>query len=77
MTVDEDAVAESMVDCRLRTVERPSLHRLPDDFLDRGDAEFDFAQPALAERDHALVNRLAAQFESRGADENQLANLLA
>ena len=43
----------------------------------RRHAVLDFPQAALAERDHAFVNRLAAQFEAGRADENQLAQLLA
>src|SRR5262245_42260068 len=54
-----------------------SLDSLPDDFLDRRHTVLDLAQPAGAQRQHPLVDRLAAQLESRGADEDQLAQLLA
>src|SRR6202521_3406655 len=53
------------------------FHRFPYDLFERGHAVLHLAQPALAERDHALVDRLAAELGARGADENQLAPLLA
>src|ERR1700737_3004264 len=53
------------------------LDRLPDDFLDRRHPILDFSQPAHAEREHALVHGLAAQLETRRADEDQLAQLFA
>src|SRR5207244_4310843 len=52
------------------------LHRFSDDFLDRRESVFHLAQPARAQRDHAFVDRLAAQLEARRADENQLAELV-
>src|SRR6266542_3606684 len=54
-----------------------SFNGLPHDLFDAGHAFFDFAKAAGAQRQHPLVDRLAPQFEPRGADENQLAQLLA
>src|SRR6202166_3121809 len=53
------------------------FHRLPDDLFERGHTVLHLAQPALPERDHPLVDRLAAELRARRADENQLAQLLA
>src|SRR4051812_39180612 len=52
------------------------FHGLPRDLFDRGHAIHHLHQPAAAQRDHALVDRLAAQFQRGGADQNQLAQLL-
>src|SRR5262245_7356226 len=52
------------------------LDGLPYDFLDRRHSALDLAQTAHAERNHPFVDRLAPQLESRGADENELAQLL-
>src|SRR5262249_60105390 len=52
------------------------LHRLARDFFDRGDAFHHLQQAAPAQRDHPVVDRLAPELERRGADEDQLADLL-
>src|SRR6185369_1958358 len=52
------------------------LDCLPDDFLDGRHSVLHFAQAAAAKRDHAFVDRLAAQLHARRADENQLLELL-
>ena len=38
---------------------------------------FTLRRPLMPQRDHPFVDRLAPQLEARGADENQLAQLLA
>src|ERR1700730_7136435 len=53
------------------------FHRFPYDLFERCHAVLHLAQPALPERDHALVDRPSAGLGGRRADENQLAQLLA
>src|SRR5262245_2097062 len=55
----------------------PSLHRFADDFFDRRQAVLHLPEAACAERDHPLVDGLASQLEAGGADQDQLAELLA
>src|SRR4030095_11823712 len=52
------------------------LHSLPDDFVNRRYAFLHLPKAAAAQRDHSFVNRLAPQFERRGAHENQFAEIL-
>src|SRR4029453_18945610 len=52
------------------------LHGLPDDFVNRRYAFLHLPKAAAAQRDHSFVNRLAPQFERRGAHENQFAEIL-
>src|SRR4029453_582860 len=52
------------------------LHRLPHHFFYRRDAFLHFSESAHSQRKHPVVNRLAAQLETRGTDQNQLSKLL-
>src|SRR5262249_11276233 len=53
-----------------------SFHGFAHDFFDGRDALFYFSETRLTKSDHSLVDRLAPQLESRGADENQFSQLL-
>src|SRR5215475_4785767 len=52
------------------------LDGLPDDFLDRRQAFHDLAQATAAQRDHSFVDGLSPQLQTRGTDQDQLAQLL-
>src|SRR5579863_3049782 len=53
-----------------------SEHRLPHDFLHARHAGERLGEPAAAQRNHALLHRLAPQFQRRRAGQNQLSNLI-
>src|SRR6185503_10816395 len=53
------------------------LHGFPRDFLDRGDPVHHLVEAAPAKRDHSFFDRLSPEFKTRGADENQFAELLS
>src|SRR5262245_34689796 len=49
------------------------LDRFADDFFDRRQPVHDLPQAASTQRDHSLLDRFPPEFETRRADENQLA----
>src|SRR5438093_2633341 len=53
------------------------FHRLPHHLFDRRDAVLHLPQSAVAQRDHPVVDGFSPQLQARGADENQLAQILA
>src|SRR5688572_7117691 len=51
-------------------------HGFSNDFLDGGDAFFDFNQTGAAERDHAVLDRFALDVDGRAAGQDEIADVV-
>src|SRR5258708_5145819 len=59
-----------------RAVSAFLMDRFAGHFFERGPALRDLDQPAASQGDHAAFNRFLLEFERRGADQNQFADLV-